>query len=434
MNPNTLRSLAFLATFPTAALAWSPGIDDLDAATDLAVDITQRNDVAAFYQCIYNATEAPFAWDGTTGSITSCIPGETTSAYKENVQRRVNYYRAMANVPANIVFTSDQNARAQAAALATSANGVINHSLDQNSDLCYSQNAQQGAQNGNLSIGFMGSSAIDSYIQSDLGDDATLARYRRWILHRPINEMGTGDFPAENENQEANSLYVANTSNQTSGQPSAPIDNFASWPPGIYQGAEGNRPSPSEAITYIPYTLAPERWSIQYGDPSTNIAFVISGVKMYLGADANTPPQATSGSEILVPEANVYGDDFADTTPVHGGPFLSWVPDWNGSSVSGNGTPPLNRIIRVDIRPLINIDDLANISYNVVLIDPDVLTDSLAISGSTEITTSGASYTFPPVSDPSADSYELKVVRIPDSENAESVTTVTSLGTPRASL
>ena len=68
------------------------------AVQGFVVDPTNRTDVLSFYNCIYTASEnyaANIAW---TGSVTGCIPGTTSAAFKDDVQRRQLGRRASALV------------------------------------------------------------------------------------------------------------------------------------------------------------------------------------------------------------------------------------------------------------------------------------------------------------------------------------------------
>ena len=79
-------------------------------AAELSVEILDREQVRAFYNAVYAASTNANAMMAGTASTANCEPGTTSAAFKELVRLRVNFYRAMAGVPANIVFDEEYNA------------------------------------------------------------------------------------------------------------------------------------------------------------------------------------------------------------------------------------------------------------------------------------------------------------------------------------
>jgi hypothetical protein len=89
------------------------------------IDVSNREQVRAFYNTVFQASEdVPMEW---TGSYTTGDPGSTSLAYRQAVILRVNYFRAMAGVPANIVLNEVYSDKAEQAALMMSANDALNH-------------------------------------------------------------------------------------------------------------------------------------------------------------------------------------------------------------------------------------------------------------------------------------------------------------------
>jgi hypothetical protein len=91
------------------------------------VDPTNRTDVLASYQTIYTASEnyaANMAW---TGSVSGGVAGTTSAAFKEDVRRRINFYRALSALPADITFDATKSAKDQEAALMFARNGQLSH-------------------------------------------------------------------------------------------------------------------------------------------------------------------------------------------------------------------------------------------------------------------------------------------------------------------
>jgi hypothetical protein len=68
------------------------------------IDTANRQLARAFYNSVYMASlNTPIGW---TGNHNSCNAGTTSSDFKDAVVARINYFRAMAGVPANITLNS----------------------------------------------------------------------------------------------------------------------------------------------------------------------------------------------------------------------------------------------------------------------------------------------------------------------------------------
>src|SRR5512139_2725870 len=94
-----------------------------DALTILAgfvVDRYSRADVKAFFDANYQtAFDSSVGW---TGSTSSCNPGEISPYFEADTLQLVNFYRAMAGLPGEVVFNSVKNEKCQKAALMMQAN------------------------------------------------------------------------------------------------------------------------------------------------------------------------------------------------------------------------------------------------------------------------------------------------------------------------
>jgi hypothetical protein len=74
------------------------------AGAPAVVDLASRQSVLRFYRDVYLATQGtPLGW---TGSQSVCDPGATSTAYRQAIARRINYFRAMAGVPGDVVLSS----------------------------------------------------------------------------------------------------------------------------------------------------------------------------------------------------------------------------------------------------------------------------------------------------------------------------------------
>lgn len=335
--------------------AWSPGTDSPIASNGFVVDTMDRSDVLSFYNCIYNASENYAATIGWTGSVAGRSAGVTTAAFKNDVLRRINFYRALTGLPGDISFDSVKSTKAQQAALMMSRNNSANH-FPPTSWSCYTVDGAQAAGKSNLTLGVYGPSAIDSYM-SDPGVGNEIVGHRRWLLYSYAQSMGTGDIPGESSYQSSNTLWVLGDF-----KTSTPAQ-FAAWP----------------NSGYCPFPLMPKRWSLSYrgaGFASAVVTMKVAGVAV-----------ATS---IISKTDNGYGDNTLVWTAT-GLPtsITADVPcTVTVSGITGSGIP-------------------TTFSYDVILFDPNFLGDAVTIAGLTTPPTAGTIYTFNQIQQ--ADAYELRV-------------------------
>ena len=140
------------------------------------MDIGSREEVRHFYTAVYQASEGiPIGW---TGSHTPCDAGDTLSEFKDAVERRINFFRAMAGIPASVTLFPEFSAKAQQAALMMSANDQLNHFPPANWS-CYTADGAEAAGKSNLSIGHNGPSAITGFI-FDAGNIDPVALFAPW--------------------------------------------------------------------------------------------------------------------------------------------------------------------------------------------------------------------------------------------------------------
>jgi hypothetical protein len=221
------------------------------------VDSQERDDSLAFYQSDYIIPNPPpINWNG---SHQSCDPGTTDPAFQAAVLKRINYFRAMAGVPAEITFSPESNLKAQAAALLMSVNKDLNH-LPPHNWTCYSDLAYEGAGNSNLFLGIYGWDAITGYMQ-DPGEGNDAVGHRRWILYPQTQVMGSGDVPPTDEYPASNALVVFDA--HTWDERPETRDGFVAWPP----------------PGYVPYPVVFPRWSFSYPDAD------FSETKVYMFQD-----------------------------------------------------------------------------------------------------------------------------------------------------
>lgn len=217
------------------------------------VDIHNRQSVLDFYNTVFLASiGTPIEW---TGSQAACNAGTTSQAYKEAVLLRINYFRAMAGVPAVVELSDEYNQKAQQAALMMSANDALDHDPPTNWD-CYTADGGEGAGSSNLALGITGWDAILAYME-DFGGGNYFIGHRRWVLYPQTQLMGTGDIPSNGSYDSAHALWVFDEN--IFGPRPETREAFVAWPP----------------PGYVPYNLVFDRWSFSYDDADFSAAEVV---------------------------------------------------------------------------------------------------------------------------------------------------------------
>jgi hypothetical protein len=216
------------------------------ATGPFTVNTARREEARSFFNTVYAASEGfTIGW---TGNLATCSPGTTDAAFRDLVTLRINYFRAMAGVPAGIVFTNTFNTKDQAAALMMSANNSLSHTPPP-TWICYSASGSEAAGKSNIAWGSAGPDSINGYIE-DFGAGNTVAGHRRWLLYPQTQLMGTGDVPDSGANGAANAVWVQDGHYSDARPPTR--DNFVGWPP----------------PGFVPYQLIYARWSLAY--PNAN--------------------------------------------------------------------------------------------------------------------------------------------------------------------
>jgi uncharacterized protein YkwD len=238
----------------------------------LVVNPQNRNESAAFFKAHYVAyggdsqehaggqtpsaagdavTQPPMAW---RGNQANCDEGSPSAEFRDAVLHRINYFRAMAGVPADVQFADEFNHKAQKAALMMSANRRLSHSPGPDWT-CYSADGAQAAGSSNLYLGVYAWDAVSGYI-ADPGEGNAFVGHRRWVLYPQTQHMGTGDIPDGNGYPAANALWVFD---DNMWQPRPDVrDDFVAWPP----------------AGYTPYQVAFPKWSFSYPDADFSDAAV----------------------------------------------------------------------------------------------------------------------------------------------------------------
>jgi uncharacterized protein YkwD len=245
------KNLFYIVMFLFAAgLTVSTGCKKDKDGEDEEPELTDLEKAKKDYNEVYLGTKAiSLSWNGTTAG---CNPGDITAKVRENVIKRVNYYRRLVGLPDNVTLNTSQNQKCQEAALYMIANHTITHYPSQGGK-CYTAGAKDAAGHGNLAISYGSEelkanhsvNAVSGYIE-DPGSNNLAVGHRAWILYPQLSAMGTGScFNGNDQNWAANCLMWGNNLNG-----SAQSIDYVAYPPN----------------GYIPSALVFPRWSFQiYG-------------------------------------------------------------------------------------------------------------------------------------------------------------------------
>jgi hypothetical protein len=397
---STLSKSSFLACVALAtsqAYAWSPGAGSESATSGFTVDTQSRNDVISFWNSVYSESEgyeARLAW---TGSIGNNEPGFTSAAFKNDVERRINYYRAMAGMDANILINSSREIvsstkfdtpdgttkqdAAQAAAFMLSINtaefqsgGSVSNGADPHDPpenwIEDGSIPRNGTYHSNVAVGYYGPGAIDAYISEDAqgagGAENSDVGHRRWIFHSRLQEVATGDVrPTSSNYFPANALYVFGDWLNPSSSP-----EFVSWP----------------NSGFIPEDITPRLWSLSY--PGADFS------------NATIDMQIVGGS---TPSTRITNSDFgsyADNTIVWKTTDAAAIPSAEYEDVT----------IQVTVANILINGNAYSHDYSVTIINPKRLSDSPTLTGNTSPPQTGANYIFNNIDH--AEEYEFEVSSI----------------------
>jgi uncharacterized protein YkwD len=313
------RALAELGLRATERAAQAPVETDTSDAAQ-ALDIQNRESVIGFYM---QRDATPVTW---TGSVSACAAGDTPDALKQSMLRRINYFRAMAGVPASITLSPTFNAAAQKAALMMSANGRLSHSPD-TSWRCYSVDGARAAGSSNIGLGLSGPAIVDLYMK-DYGANNAPVGHRRWLLYPQARQMGAGDVPASPEGRAANAIWILDGTFGTA-RPTT-RDGFVAWPP----------------AGFVPHQVVYPRWSFSY--PGADF----SSATVRMSANGSAWPVRLEA-----------------ITPNFGEPTLVWIP--NDMTDGANWpTPTSDQAIDVTIANVKIGTTVRDFTYRVTVINP----------------------------------------------------------------
>ena len=239
LSPAAAGAVTAAPTAPAASTAAAR----YQARTGNWLDTNDRETVVRAFESM-RATSTPDAqWSGST---TTCAPGTTSAAYRQATLDRINYFRSMAGVPADVVENTNLSAKAQAAAVMFAAEterhaadvSVIKHTGIEPSYACYTSAGATSASVSNLYQGKSGSTAIDGYIV-DPGVGNWAVGHRAWLIGPSLTEVGIGDVP-RSAGTDTNVLEVANIAQHDFSRfdQIRQTDGWVAWPsPGYFPGS-----------------------------------------------------------------------------------------------------------------------------------------------------------------------------------------------------
>jgi hypothetical protein len=252
-----LHAQAILGDAPTApkSLAGLPGGGPRPqfVTGGLTVDTSSREQTREFYNALFTASSGTAA--NSTAVTASCTPGTNSPAFINATLLRINWYRAMAGMPALITFDASEGSQDQAAAVMMSEHGALQHVGSWTGWDCFSTPATNASAHSNLALGNYGPDAITAYIL-DNGANNYEVGHRRWILYPQTLVMATGDVPPENAYYSANATWVFDAN--YGGPRPATRTPYVCWPP----------------AGYVPYQVVFPQWSFALSNANLSAATV----------------------------------------------------------------------------------------------------------------------------------------------------------------
>ena len=311
-----------------------PGLaQSFPVTSGFTVQPDNRQESRAFFLSVYAASdETPLVWSGSFGA--GCYPGDINQVYRDATLLRINYFRAMAGVPAWVQFDAAKNRMAQDAAYLQSVNSdrAPVHEPIPASWACDSQSAVDGSKDSNLAPNFNGPNAVDVFMK-DPGAGNNQLGHRRWLLYPQVQNMGSGDVPAGGGNDAYAAIFVVDSEHTGNPLPELRETGFFAWPP----------------PGYVPYPVVYPRWSITI--PGANFATAQVTV-------------TKSGAPV-----SITVDHRAENGP--GEPTMVWRTEVTDTWADWNN-PGADTSYHVQISNILIDGSYQTVNYDVIIFDPSV--------------------------------------------------------------
>ncbi len=348
-----------------------------------SVNNADRNDVVAFWHAVYQASEGYEKRIKWTGDY-SGKNGTVSSAFVADVERRINYFRAMSGINSDTKVSGNSTVVIEPTDAYKPSSGTLKATAAQNAALMlvrnynpatgtdpalthyppsnlvgWSSTAWNANSKGNFAFGLYGPGAITEYMVEQLSKSAvtsswnSLVGHRRWNLYPGATTFATGDQPGTSASRPpTNVFYVLQKASEMAETSEV---GFVAYPPAGYFPAKINSPY----------------WSLARAGAD----FSGASVKMTDARGNSVPIVATQRS-------NEYGD-----------PAIVWEVN---STVSAQQVSK-DTTYNIKVSGIAGDGIPENLNYSVTLIDPDVITSNQSISGSSTVTANRtATYTFTP--------------------------------------
>ena len=388
MKINQLRlatmALCGVAGMAGLAMAWEPGIypsgSERMASNGFSVNNQDRNDVVSFWHGVYQASEGYENRVDWTGNY-SGKNGTVSADFVDDVERRLNYFRAMCGVRSNVAVSSSstvtidstdaykpsastlRSKAAQDAALMlvrnynpqTGADPALTHNPPANL-IGWSPAAWNANSKGNFAFGLYGPGAITEYMIEQLSHSTatsswnSLVGHRRWNLLPNATKFATGDQPGATASRPpTNVFYVLQKPSEMLEESSG----FVAYP----------------AAGFFPVDLNSPYWSLS----REGADFAFASVKMTDARGNAVPILSTLRS-------NDYGD-----------PAIIWQV---GAAANINSVAK-DTTFKVQISGMGGQGIPSSFGYSVTLINPNLLTSNQQITGASAVPPgASSSYTF----------------------------------------
>ena len=376
-NSLPAQSTLGVAPLPPADVSGLPGGGPQPRVTAgtlaLNVDPTSREQVREFYNAIYSAsTGVPI---GSSAVTAECFPGTNSPAFVNATLLRINWFRAMAGVPATVAFDSGESADDQAAALMMSGQGMLQHVGNWTDWDCYSSAGTNASANSNLALGDDGADSITGYIW-DFGANNYEVGHRRYILYPQTQIMAAGDVPAEGTNLASNGTWVFDA-NYFGSRP-ATRNPYVAWPP----------------AGYVPYQVVFPQWSFALSNANLSAAQVT---------------MSSNGVALAVIQQPY--------TPGYGENTIVWYPS-TLDPTSYNTLFPYSgtdTVYTITVSNVVTATGTNHFSYNVTVFDPGPTGSGyspLLISGTNQPAIKvGNPYTCTPATNPNTTGYQWLIAQ-----------------------
>jgi hypothetical protein len=335
---------------------------------NLTVATTSREQAREFYNAVYTASTGVAI--GSSAVTADCFPGANSPTFINATLLRINWFRAMAGLPAAVTFDTGESTDDQAAALMMSGQGELQHVGNWAGWDCFSDEGTNASANSNLALGNDGPDAITSYVW-DFGANNYEVGHRRYIIYPQTQIMATGDIPAEGASLASNAAWVFDA-NYFGSRP-ATRNPYVAWPP----------------AGYVPYQVVFPQWSFALSNASLSAATV-----------------TMSSNGVVVPVTiQPYITGYGENT-------LVWYPSALDPT-SFNTLFPFggtDTVYTITVSNVVTATATNSFSYNVTVFDPGPTGPGyvpLIVSGTNTPSISvGNRYTCTPASNPNTTGYQ----------------------------